>query len=78
MNAERRKLLTDAETLLDQARVLIEQARDEEQDAYDNLPESFQNGDKGTAMSEAIDNLETAASAIEDVVSNVTDARGEG
>jgi hypothetical protein len=78
MNAERRKLLTDAESLLDQARTLIEQARDEEQEAYDNMPEGLQNGDRGTAMSDAIDNLETAASSIEDVVSNVADARGEG
>jgi hypothetical protein len=42
------------------------------------MPEGLQNGDRGTAMSDAIDNLETAASSIEDVVSNVADARGEG
>lgn len=36
--------------------------RDELQNWYDNLPENFQNGDKGSQLQEAIDNLETAAS----------------
>ena len=38
----------------------IETIRDEEQDSYDNLPESIQDRDRGQAMSDAIDNLDSA------------------
>lgn len=41
--------------------------KNEEQEAYDNLPESLQDGDKGIKISEAIDNLDSAYSSIEEV-----------
>ena len=67
MNAERRKrientkaLIWRAHTLLTEAWDNLEEIKDEEQDAYDNLPESFQESDRGEAMTEAIENLENA------------------
>ncbi len=36
----------------------IDSIKDELQSWYDNLPESFQNGDKGSALQEAVDALE--------------------
>ena len=38
----------------------------DEQDALDNLPESLQYSDRGTAMQDAIDNLETDCQSLED------------
>lgn len=38
----------------------------DEQDALDNLPESLQYSYRGTAMQDAIDNLEAACQSIED------------
>jgi hypothetical protein len=38
----------------------LESLRDELQDWYDNLPESFQNGDKGDQLQEAISGLDSA------------------
>lgn len=74
MNKTRRAELSKAESLLNEAKELIESVQSEEQDSYDNLPESLQNGDKGQAMSEAIDNLEQAASCIDDAITSINDA----
>lgn len=67
MNAERRKTLNEALTKLVEARDLIQGVLDEEQESYDNMPESFQNGSKGEAAQECIDNLQTAIDDIENV-----------
>lgn len=44
----------------------LEDITSDEQDAFDNLPESLQYSDRGEAMQEAIDNLETACQSLED------------
>lgn len=49
-----------------EGRCEIEMLRDEVQDWYDNLPESFQNGDKGQALEDAIQNLDSAIQACEE------------
>jgi hypothetical protein len=43
---------------------------EEEQEKYENMPESLQNGSRGEAMQEAIDNLEQAVEAIESAIAN--------
>lgn len=65
MNKERRKALSDAVGLLsdasakvESAKEIIEMCRDDEQDAYDNLPESMQDGERGSAMQDNIDDLD--------------------
>ena len=55
-----------------------ERFKDDEEEAYDNLPESLQFGDRGEAMSEAIDNLESAISGIEEAADYLRDAMGGG
>lgn len=40
---------------------------DEEQEAYDNLPESIQESDRGMAMQDCIDQLESVVGSCEDV-----------
>jgi uncharacterized coiled-coil DUF342 family protein len=42
----------------------LESLRDEEQEYYDNMPESFQNGEKGTTAEEAVSAMDTALEAL--------------
>lgn len=72
MNKERRKEIEQATQLLGDisekvAELIaqIEGIRDAEQEAFDALPESFQEGDRGQTMQEAIDSLENALSELE-------------
>lgn len=43
----------------------IEELRDEESEYYENMPESLQNGEKGQAASEAVEQLEAAIGWLE-------------
>lgn len=72
MNKERRKAIAAAVELIEAARAAVAEAidaveaiRDEEQEYYDNMPESFQDGDKGSRAQEAIDYLDNAHSDLE-------------
>lgn len=51
----------------------VEELRDELQEWYDNLPESFQSGEKGDSLNEAISLLEDIASSLESVDFNSVD-----
>lgn len=71
MNNIRRKQLQEiserVSTLLDQLRDCkdeLEQIREDEQEAYDNLPESIQDGDRGQAMQNSIDAIESACDTL--------------
>ena len=73
MNNERRKKIVGIIDRLNKVKEEINDLRsevsdlqDEEQDAYDNLPESMQDGDRGTAIQDAINELESAYGAIMD------------
>jgi phage shock protein A len=68
MNNERRKRIADVVSKLEEAKEELDSLRDEEQEAYDNTPESLQESDRGYAMQEAIDNLESACNSVEEAV----------
>jgi len=74
MNKSRRKRLEEAQTLMDQAKSIIEECQGEEQDAYDNLPESLQDGEKGSAMSDAIDIMGDVVDSLEEDIGNLDNA----
>ena len=74
MNKERRKRIeeasakiAEAEAALQAAQEIIQEVRDGEESARENLPESLQDGERGQAMQEAIDALDSALSEIEGV-----------
>jgi hypothetical protein len=52
----------------------LEEIRDQEQSAFDNIPESLQEGEKGEAIQNAIDNLENAISDLESLQDYLTEA----
>ena len=77
MNKDRRARISALQAQLQDIMSALDEIRNEEQEAYDNLPESFQYGERGDAMTDAIDNLDEAASTLEDVDSYLDDAKGE-
>lgn len=46
----------------------LEELQSEEQEAYDNLPESLQDSEKGQVMYEALDNIESGISSLNEAV----------
>ncbi len=79
MNKDRRariaRLVANLQAALDSIDAEgAETIRDEEQEYYENMPESFQNGDKGTAAQDAITNLDTAQEKSDDAVNALTEA----
>ena len=71
MNKARRKAIKEACELIQRATEIITEVRDEEDEALNNLPESFQYGEKGEAMEEAIDTLSDAVDYLEETESNL-------
>ena len=74
MNKQRRKdieaivnKLADLEALKTEIQEAIEQVRDEEQEYYDNMPEGLQQSDRGYAAEEAANQLDEAASMLDDL-----------
>ena len=74
MNAPRRKSIQEVIDQLEELKSTIETIMDEEQEAYDNLPENLQGSERGEAMSEAADNLDSAFSSMEEVLDYLTSA----
>lgn len=68
MNNPRRKRIDRVHELLEEQLEELNALRDEEEEAYDNLPESLQETERGEAMQEAIDNLDSAVSSIEEAI----------
>ena len=76
MNDTRRKELAAISALISEAWSRLEGVRDEEQDAFDNMPESFQNGERGEAMTEAIDKLSEHCDALQTVSGELDELTG--
>ena len=68
MNKAGRKAIQDVIAKLETLRDEVESLLNEEQDYYDNMPESFQNGDKGSAASDAISYMESASGYIDNAI----------
>ena len=77
MNRTRREAIDDLIEQLENIQQQIEALKDEEQTAYDNLPETLQYSERGETMTEAIDNLESAESSVEEAIGYLTSAKGE-
>jgi phytoene/squalene synthetase len=72
MNNDRRKRLRAVEAqvqhaldLLADAQADLESIRDEEQDAFESMPDSLQEGERGEAAQEAINQMESVIDVLE-------------
>jgi len=77
MNKARRNRIMDVQAELDELKQEIDAILAEEQVALDNLPESLQESERGQAMGEAIEALESAVSSCEEVDEYLCNAMGE-
>lgn len=71
MNKARRKWLEKTIATLEDQRAELESICEEEQEAYDNMPESLQDSERGQSLYDNIDALESAASDLDDIISNL-------
>lgn len=74
MNKQRRKDIEDVKDRIFECKVQLEAIRDEEQEYFDNMPESFQQGDKGSAVEGNISCLDDAISQLEQACENMDSA----
>ena len=68
MNAKTRKEIEKLTESLDEIKCAIEQMQYDEEEKFDNLPESIQDSERGDEFQEAIENLESAASSLEEAI----------
>ena len=74
MNNPRRKALNDIIAKLEDLKEDLEALKEEEEEAYNNLPEGFQDGEKGSAMWDAIDNMDCGIYSLEEAIDYITEA----
>jgi len=68
MNNNRRKIIQGMRDSIIDLQTKLEEVQSEEQDAYDNLPESLQDSEKGQVMYDALDNIESAISSLNEAM----------
>lgn len=73
MNAQRRKAISKIIEILSDQKENLDQIREEEQDCYDNLPEGIQYSERGEAMSEICDDLDSALYDLENIIDALQD-----
>lgn len=74
MNRQNRKVIEANIDSLEGIKQNIEDMLDEERSKYDNMPEGLQESERGEAMQNAIDNLESASDAIGDAIDYLNEA----
>lgn len=77
MNKSRRSRIDDLIQKIEDLCYDINALRDEEEECYENLPEQFQDSERGEAMYEAVENLDTAISYLEEATDSLNEAKGE-
>lgn len=68
MNEETKQKLNEIHSRLDAIRSEIDSLQSEEEDYMWNIPENLQESDRYYAAEEAVDNLESASSSVDDAI----------
>ena len=68
MNAKDRKSVSEWSDKLDKIKSEIEAMKEEQEIRFDNMPEGLQDSERADEMLEAVDNLDSAVSSIEEAV----------
>lgn len=76
MNNARRAQLKSIRADLDALKERLVAVRDDEQEAYDGLPDSLRESERGTAMDEALGELDSADNALDEAISSIETAIG--
>lgn len=76
MNKQNRRDLQGYVYSLDEIKCAIEEMQEDETEKLDNMPEGLQESERGEAMQEAIDNLESASSSLEEAIDYLNEIIG--
>lgn len=68
MNKQRKENISRIRVVLKMMQEELEKVLDAEQEDFDNKSEAFQESERGEAMQEDIDNVETASGLLDDVI----------
>lgn len=68
MNKQRKENISRIRVMLKMAQEELEKVLDEEQEDFDNKSEAFQESERGEAMQEDIDNVESASGLLDDAI----------
>ena len=71
MNKQRRNRLQKVIDQLEELKQEVSSICEEEQEVYDNMPESLQDGERGSQMYENISTLEGQESNFDDLIYNI-------
>jgi uncharacterized coiled-coil DUF342 family protein len=74
MNKERRKQIDEIVGELKDIEERLQTLKDEEQETYDNMPENMQAGEKGEAMQQVVENLDSAVSSVGEAAAYLEEA----
>ena len=73
MNKRRRKQLTLIAGSLDAELAILREVLEAEQEAFDNMPDGIRDSARGETAEQIIDNLETAADDLENLMASLGD-----
>ena len=74
MNKKQREQIEKWIDSINEIKEGVEYMQEEEQDKLDNMPENLQESERGEKMYEGIENLEAAASSLEEAIDNLNNA----
>lgn len=74
MNKKQREQIEKWIDSINEIREGVESMQEEEQYKLDNMPESLQESERGEQMQNGIENLEAAASSLEEAIDSLNDA----
>lgn len=66
LSPSRADRMADAVSQIEDAKSTLEELRDELQEWHNNLPDNFQQGDKGSQLEQAVSDLETIISSLDE------------
>ena len=75
MNNDRRKELSRLSVQIEEIKDSLESLKCEEEEYLENMPENFQDSERGERASEAINNIDSALSALGEAISCMERAR---
>ena len=76
MNKQNRRELQGYVDSLEEIKSNIETMMEDEQSKLDNMPEGIQESERGEAMQNAIDNLESTSSSLEEAIDYLNEIIG--
>ncbi len=74
MNNTRRKALQKIYAAIEEVKSDLENIYDEEQEAFENIPENLEGSERYEAAENAVDNLDSAFSDLDDVLNYLEEA----